>query len=233
MTAKSYLKRYLNDVIYSLAFSEGITVTFFETERILNGKDVDIISTHDYGIIISLKRAWQYVYENLGTSFYYEDIESLNAIVSGKDFKRGCPDTIRNVEEKICEYNQIDDPLEKGLTFFAYFTRSQIFNNCNKRTAFLLANKVFLENDLGILYPTANKIDDEKYKVELVEFYKTQDTRELFKLLLENNFHNYKLDSIRKDSHSETVQLETVLQVINEMTIENNSSKKSDVNKER
>ncbi len=245
MNTKSYLKRYLNDVIYSQAFSEGIAATFPETERILEGKKVDGISSSDYEVIISLKRAWQYIYDNLGKDFYYEDIALLNAIVSDatndrpgqlrqedvfvrdKDNNRWYPELPKeyDVRDTIFKLNQINDPLEKGFAFFAYFTRSQVFNNCNKRTSFLLANKVFLENELGILYPTPNAAKDQEYKIELVEYYKSQNTDKLFKLLLENNFHNYKLDSIRKESKSETVPCHIVLEVIKSST----ESIKSDV----
>ncbi len=235
MDAKSYLKRYLKDIIYSQAFSEGIAATFPETERILEGKSVDSISVSDIEVVISLKRAWEYIYNNLGKEFYYEDIALLNAIVSdatndhpgqirtGTVFVRDKYDTRWypelpkeiDVRAAIFQLNQIEDPFAKGLQYFAYFTRGHIFNNCNKRTSFLLANKVFLEHNIGILYPTPNATKDIEYKAELVEFYKSENPTKLFKLLIENNLHNYDLDFIRKNTSSEIVPYDIVLKTLN------------------
>lgn len=232
---KNYLKRYLNEVIYSQAFSEGIAATFPETERLLSGKSVDNVSPNDIEVILSLKRAWNYIYENLGNQFYFEDIALLNAIVSDstnlqpgklridevyirdKNGERWYPNLPNELEvkENIYRINKIKDPLERGLEQFAYFTKTQIFNNCNKRTAFLIANKTFLENNLGILYPSANNKNDLQYKETLVEYYKHDSNKnDLFEFLLSNNFHNYELDAIRKEYKSENIPLDIVKSTI-------------------
>lgn len=89
-----------------------------------------------------------------------------------------------------------------------------MFNNCNKITAFLLANKILIENDLGLIFPVSNKEEDDKYKEILVETYKDDSNKnELFISFLKNNFHNYDLDTIRKETLSECIDINVLKKI--------------------
>lgn len=239
---KSYLKRYLNEVIYGQAFSEGISATFPETQRILAGQKVDKLEQSDVNVIISLKKGWNYIYDRLGDELYLEDIQLLNALVSDdtndqpgqlrntdvyvmdKDYNRWYPElpNKQEITESLFKLKQIENPLEQALETLLYISKTQIFNNCNKRTAFLLANKILIENELGLLYPIANKELDNKYKELLVESYKDEVNKDsLFISLLENNFHNYDLDSVRKETNNEHINFTKIQQLYNTDFIDN------------
>lgn len=44
--------------------------------------DSSLVKYSEKMVIISLKRAWEYIIDNLGVDFYFENLCLLNAIVS-------------------------------------------------------------------------------------------------------------------------------------------------------
>ena len=69
------------------------------------------------------------------------------------------------------EIEQIEDVELRALKYFCYIARTQMFIDGNKRVAQLMANKVLIENDIGIFQIPIEKL--EKFKGMLIEFYET------------------------------------------------------------
>ena len=235
--AIDYLRRYLKTVIYNQAKSEGVGATFPETERILENQTVDGITPNDIEVIIKLKRAWHTIYDTLGDEIYFENICLVNAIVS--DSTNQSPGSIRNIDvyvtlkdnkkyipsmpneyeikERLYEIKAIDSPLERGLELFVYLTKAQMFENCNKRTALLMSNKILLENDLGVIFPNENQ--DRDYKRILTDYYQDEIKKiDLINYLIENCFHNYELDNIRlnRDEYDTPIDKKVVCNLLEE-----------------
>ena len=87
---------------------------------------------------------------------------------------------IPNIEDVYNTLNSIDDikePISKTMVMFCYLTRSQLFWDGNKRMAQLMANKILIENGVGILNFKIDLIPD--LMNHLVKFYESNDAYEL------------------------------------------------------
>ena len=71
------------------------------------------------------------------------------------------------------EIEQIEDSELRALKYFCYIARTQMFIDGNKRVAQLMANKVLIENNIGIFQIPIEKL--EEFKEMLIEFYETAD----------------------------------------------------------
>ncbi|MCD8089194.1 MAG: Fic family protein, partial [Clostridiales bacterium] len=67
--------------------------------------------------------------------------------------------------------NEIEDVEDKALKFFCYTARTQMFIDGNKRVAQLIANKILIENNVGIFQIPIEKM--EKFKELLISFYES------------------------------------------------------------
>lgn len=75
------------------------------------------------------------------------------------------------IMEAIREIEQMQDVELKALKYFCYIARTQMFIDGNKRVAQLMANKVLIQNDIGIFQIPIEKL--EEFKGMLIEFYET------------------------------------------------------------
>lgn len=66
------------------------------------------------------------------------------------DYKPGMPD-IGKIEEVLRLAKDIEHPIKQGFYLFGHITREQWFNDGNKRTAQLVANHAFVQNNAGIM----------------------------------------------------------------------------------
>lgn len=67
--------------------------------------------------------------------------------------------------------NNLKDIELRALKYFCFITRTQIFIDGNKRVAQLMANKVLIENDIGIFQILIEKLKE--FKEMLIELYKS------------------------------------------------------------
>lgn len=212
----NYLKRYLNNIIYYHARDEGCRVTFIETEELLSGHKVENMSLNSQSVILNLKRGWEYLIRDLDIPLTLKDIITLNGIISDDSniqkfslrttnvFVNGLngykhtpliPQS-KEVTDKLIQISHINNPILQALELFAYITKSQIFNNCNKRTSFLSASKILIENDIGILTVPLDEKKSIEYKSKLVEYYEDELNKDkLFYYLLENCLQSQELDN--------------------------------------
>ena len=61
--------------------------------------------------------------------------------------------------------------MERALSYFCYITRTQLFIDGNKRVAQLMANKILIENGVGILSIPVDNVGE--FKRLLIESYET------------------------------------------------------------
>ena len=85
--------------------------------------------------------------------------------------------------DSIKQIEQIDDIELRALKYFCYITRTQMFIDGNKRVAQLMANKVLIENDIGIFQIPIEKL--EEFKGMLIEFYETGDEVKIIEFMKE------------------------------------------------
>ena len=193
-------KRNIVDNIYSNARMEGINVTFPQTQTILDGVNVPNLKIDEIQVILNLRDAWNYVINNveekLDLNFickvneYVARNESLEwgklrtgkVTISGTNYIPEIP-AEEEVSEKIKEIINIGSATERAIEYMLYGMKSQLFWDGNKRTSTIVANKIMIENGVGII-----KVSDEnleEFNKLLSEFY-TTNNKEIIKGFLYN-----------------------------------------------
>ena len=165
-TAIEMAKRMLVDSIWKSANLEGLGTTFPKTEAILANAPTTT-KTEEVLFVINMKRAWQFLLDNLDYNncimllrefdkivgellFHYAgEIRSIPVQIGGTSWEPEMPHT-GIIMESIDKIEQIEDIELRALKYFCYIARTQMFIDGNKRVAQLMANKVLIEHNIGI-----------------------------------------------------------------------------------
>ncbi len=201
-------KRNIVDYIWKSANLEGIAVTYPDTQTIYDGYSVNGYKIEEINAINNLKRAWQFVLNDIDLPLDYSYICRINKIVGDNVFYN--PGIIRTtpvniggtswqpmhpIESKIKEELEIilnqkeKTKTEIAIDIMLWIMRTQMFIDGNKRTAMLVANKIMIENGCGIISIPIDKQSD-FYRL-LIKYYETNDKDELSKFIYE-----YAIDGI-------------------------------------
>lgn len=189
-TAIESAKRLVVDSIWKSANIELVKgITFPETQEIFEGRIPANADVEKVIVVNNLKRAWIFLFDNLdypvdiqlaseynriiGEGGLYQNSGKLRdqiVRISGTDYVPFIP-SYESVREQINWVKGIENPIDKGLELFALSSRGQWFNNGNKRTAQMLANHVFLQENVAVLaIPDVHK---EVFTEHLVNYYES------------------------------------------------------------
>lgn len=192
-SAVEMAKRLLVDSIWKSANLEGLGTTFPKTEAILANAPTTT-RTEEVLFIINMKRAWQFLLDNLEYPnsiallreynkivgellFHYAgEIRTIPVQIGGTSWEPEIPhtgiiiDTLENID-------RIEEIEMKALKYFCYIARTQMFIDGNKRVAQLIANKVLIQNNIGIFQIPIEKL--EEFKLLLIRFYESGDDAEI------------------------------------------------------
>lgn len=198
-TAIEMAKRMIVDSIWKSANLEGLGTTFPKTEAILANAPT-ATRTEEVLFVINMKRAWQFLLDNLEYSnsimllreydkivgellFHYAgEIRTIPVQVGGTSWEPEIPHT-GIIMDSMNEIEQIEDSELRALKYFCYIARTQMFIDGNKRVAQLMANKVLIENNIGIFQIPIEKL--EEFKEMLIEFYETADDAKIIGFMKE------------------------------------------------
>lgn len=188
-TAIEMAKRLLVDSIWKSANLEGLGTTFPKTEAILANVPTTT-KTEEVLFVINMKRAWQFLLDNLEYTncimllrefdkivgellfSYAGEIRTIPVQIGGTSWEPEMPHTVI-IMESINKIEQIEDIELRALKYFCYIARTQMFIDGNKRVAQLMANKVLIEHNIGIFQIPIEKL--EEFKGLLIDFYETGD----------------------------------------------------------
>lgn len=190
-------KKYLKDSVYRSAFLEGIAVTFPQTEAILENAKVSNVPARDVAKVIDLKRAWEYLLDNLDAPLNLKFLEDLHEIIaredvpwdrlgklrtenvriSGTSYLPPLPNpesTSRQITEIL---NSDASDTDKAITMLFYLMRAQLFLDGNKRIATFACNKLLISSGRGIFsLPPELK---ETFAEKLINYYETADMADI------------------------------------------------------
>ena len=186
-TAIEMARRLLVDSIWKSANLEGLGTTFPKTEAILANAPTTT-KTEEVLFVINMKRAWQFLLDNLAYNncimllrefdkivgellfSYAGEIRTIPVQIGGTSWEPEMPHT-GIIMDSLKEIELIEDVELRALKYFCYIARTQMFIDGNKRVAQLMANKVLIENNIGIFQISMEKM--EEFKGMLIEFYET------------------------------------------------------------
>lgn len=198
-------KRNIVDYIWKSANLEGIAVTYPDTQVIFDGYSVQGYKIEEITAINNLKKAWQFILNDIDLELNLAYICKINGIVGEGIFYN--PGMIRSTPVKIGGTtwqptipfeSQIKEELDKvsgesnterAINMMLYLMRKQIFLDGNKRTAMLIANKIMIENGCGIISIPIDK-QPEFYKL-LIKYYETSNKEEIKEYI-----YNYCIDGM-------------------------------------
>lgn len=198
-TAMEMAKRMLVDSIWKSANLEGLGTTFPKTEAILANAPTTT-KTEEVLFVINMKRAWQFLLDNLAYSNcimllreydkivgellfrYAGEIRTIPVQIGGTSWEPEMPHT-GMIIDSMKEIEQIEDAELRALKYFCYIARTQMFIDGNKRVAQLMANKVLIENDIGIFQIPIEKL--EEFKGLLIALYETGNDTEIIGFMKE------------------------------------------------
>ena len=198
-TAIEMAKRMLVDSIWKSANLEGLGTTFPKTEAILANAPTTT-KTEEVLFVINMKRAWQFLLDNLEYNncimllrefdkivgellfSYAGEIRTIPVQIGGTSWEPEIPHT-GIIMESINEIERIEDLELRALKYFCYIARTQMFIDGNKRVAQLMANKVLIEYNIGIFQIPIEKL--EEFKGLLIDFYETGNDAKIIGLMKE------------------------------------------------
>ncbi|MEG1008713.1 MAG: Fic family protein [Clostridia bacterium] len=196
-----FAKRKLVDNIYKSARLEGISITFAQTEDILNNVNVSSLRPDEIVAVLNLRNAWQYIFDTLeenidinyikqvhtkiGSGLIYPlgEFRNCGVGISGTNWR---PKLLSEVDYYL-EFKDITknkDLLDYILNVFLWIQRSQMFKDGNKRTANLIANHELIKNGLGIISIPVELLGI--YKEMLVKYYETNDNIKIKQFIYDN-----------------------------------------------
>lgn len=186
-SAIAMAKRLLVDSIWKSANLEGLGTTFPKTEAILANAPTQT-TKEEMLFILNMKRAWQFLFDNLdyqnniallrefnkiiGELLFYNagDIRTIPVQIGGTSWEPEIPNTAI-IMDSLQELNTIEDVELRALKYFCFVARTQMFIDGNKRVAQLIANKILIEQNIGIFQIPIEKL--EEFKTLLILFYET------------------------------------------------------------
>lgn len=198
-TAIEMAKRLLVDSIWKSANLEGLGTTFPKTEAILANAPTNT-KTEEVLFIVNMKRAWQFLLDNLNYDNcimllreynrivgellfnYAGEIRTIPVQIGGTSWEPEMPH-IGVIISTIEEMEKIENIELRALKYFCYVARTQMFMDGNKRVAQLIANKILIENNVGIFQIPIEKL--EEFKMLLIEFYETENDTKLINFMKE------------------------------------------------
>lgn len=121
------------------------------------------------------------------------------------------------IEQELIDINTIEDPMQKSMELFIFIARSQMFENCNKRTAYLVANVVLVQNDIALLTPV-DELNTTFLNI-LSNYYldpTDANKNKVHRFLKENFFFNQELDYKRQEQGYHMIYEEDVDNILAE-----------------
>jgi hypothetical protein len=90
----------------------------------------------------------------------------------------------KEVREEIDKILKIENATQRAIRYMLYGMRSQLFWDGNKRTSTICANKIMIENGVGIIKVPDNKL--EEFNILLTEFYNTNNSDKIEQFIFDN-----------------------------------------------
>lgn len=184
-------------VIWDISGLLGLNLNRNKIKSVLLGNTLET-NMDEVLYCVGMKKAWEYMLNNLeeGSSLEYRFIQDLDNYIHPL-YKRGFPKSMFDcnrdlskvydcIYKRVEELNNIEDPEERALKIFCFVLTNNILVEDDLQIAWLVANKILIENNVGVLLvldgfmPAFTK----KFNEEVSDYYfNGGDTSGIIKLL--------------------------------------------------
>ena len=149
-------------VIWDISGLLGLNLNRNKIKFILKGNTLET-NMDEVLYCVGMKKAWVYMLNNLeeGSPLEYRFIQDLDNYIHPL-YKRGFPKSMFDCNgdlSKVYDYiykgveelNDIEDPEERALKVFCFVLTNNILVEDSLQIAWLVANKILIENNVGVL----------------------------------------------------------------------------------
>jgi len=196
------VKKNLVALIQSNSKFEGISTTLPQTKTIVEGMGVSGVIIEAIGVIVNLKRGWEYVINSTdkfdnnlvkkinGIVARDDDIDSVairtgNIQISGVDYEPKIPTEEELISDiNMYTHNESQSKTQNIIELMYKMMRKQYFWDGNKRTAILFANYYMIRNGLGVL--NINEQQMEEFNELLSAYYNSNDMTVILRWTYDN-----------------------------------------------
>lgn len=194
-------KRNIVDYIWKSANLEGIAVTYPDTQTICDGMAVTGYTIDEINAVNDLKHAWQFLINSINEPITFDFMKALHRYlgkytvinagslrvdlvsIGGTEWMPEIPDE-SSVKSGLSEILNIEQPMDRAFEMFLFCARGQFFYDGNKRLSTLMANKIMIQNGLGIIsIPIKFKND---FLRLLIQFYESNEKDKIKQFLYGN-----------------------------------------------
>ena len=195
--------KYTDEAIQSMAVIEKMNYSNSEVDYVVKYKLFEKLDLYDAETILNLKTAWEFMKRTLYNNFDIDYIIKINELIAhhqalkvgeirdqinyvSGEFEMNIPNA--DVLKRYLRFisSKDSDLTLKALNLFYHIVTNQWFYDGNKRTGFLMANKMLIESGYGILL--LKEKTEEKFSRLLYNCYKVKSRQSkdaFFKFLIE------------------------------------------------
>lgn len=111
-------------------------------------------------------------------------VRTFPVTISGTKYVPHIPD-VPTIKDKIAEFTR-EQTKENIIKLMLYLMRTQMFEDCNKRTSVVVANHLLIENDLGVLMMPQSKNELNVFITKLIKYYETEEYGDIVEHIIDN-----------------------------------------------
>lgn len=178
--------------IFHTAKIELPTLTFSQVVEVLEAGFAAGLADIDTQVVINLKRAWDYLFDNIHAPLDWYTIADYNRIIgsgimtlpgymrtshvriTGTSYLPDLPN-LSNITNDLEQAYAEENPIRRALIRFALICRGQWFSDGNKRTAALVANHSLIQENSGVFLLEEESISLGTFQDELLSYYESND----------------------------------------------------------
>lgn len=174
--ADGYAKKMLVDSIWKSMLLNGMDTSLQVVKEVLEDGNFDNASDYEVQVLRSLKNAWQYILESIDlditTKLVDTTVHMFDKLTDLSDYGY---DSLVN---DIVKLSVIPDIELCAAATFCYVVKSNMFFSINMYIAYLIANKILVQNSIGIMHLDEENIHT--FGKKLDDYCQTDDAQDLF-----------------------------------------------------
>lgn len=201
VTVKYILSKYRYQYVCNAAQLEGVSVSYVGVETIIEGGLISELNSMEIQLIRNLNYGWDFMWNTLDYPVTLQLISAMHGVIahalvptpgvfrthpvkiSGTSWQPQIPDYA-----KICtdveRIMAIPCNTERALKLFLYLARAQLYSDCNKRIALMMANHELARTGAGVLELSVEH-KEPFYKL-LVEYYESANDDKILEYMYTN-----------------------------------------------